>query len=389
MSGTAKISSRVDEAGSLRLRLEAGGDHAETYFASSDARLAPANEAWVAAAFLPAMRLGLDLEVQGELSRRFNEGLEILGGIYTTWWPGQLRRIAVRGARPATRSPRTGGRVGLFFTAGIDSFYSFLQHQDEITDLIFVSGFGTGGMDTPTERRRLEMVRRAAAGLGRNLIIVRSDIHDFLTGYGLSWVLMAAGPALTTVGLLLQDEFSRIYVAASDTYDQLMPWSSHPLTDPRWSTETLEFVHDGCEASRLEKARRIATSAVALQTLRVCEQPSAGAPNCGRCDKCVRTMLRLAAAGALEKCATFDVGLDASHGRNFPFKQGRYLDNYLESLKLLEASGQYADFVAAFHGALVRWRRAGALKSFIKEWFPGAVSARRWIRRALGIASRR
>ena len=64
-----------------------------------------------------------------------------------------------------------------------------------------------------------------------------------------SW---SSGGFLASVGLCLQKVFREVLIAASDTYGQLVPWGSHPHVDPLWSTESLAFVHDGCEATRLE-----------------------------------------------------------------------------------------------------------------------------------------
>src|SRR5207302_11088078 len=84
------------------------------------------------------------------------------------------------------------------------------------------------------------------------------------------------------------------------------PWGAHPLVDPRWSTEAVDVVHDGCEANRIEKIRRqIASSPLALQSLRVCWRGDSASYNCGECPKCLRTMLALHLAGTLPRATTF------------------------------------------------------------------------------------
>ena len=50
-------------------------------------------------------------------------------------------------------------------------------------------------------------------------------------------------------------------------------------------------IHDGAEARRCDKLRRLAESAPALKGLRVCWQDAGF--NCGRCEKCLRTMIAL------------------------------------------------------------------------------------------------
>ena len=85
------------------------------------------------------------------------------------------------------------------------------------------------------------------------------------------------------------------------SYNELSPLGSHPLTDPLWSNEAVELVHDGCEARRTDKIARIAASEAALANLRVCFEDMN--VNCGHCTKCLRTMVPLALLDA--KAAPF------------------------------------------------------------------------------------
>jgi hypothetical protein len=90
--------------------------------------------------------------------------------------------------------------------------------------------------------------------------------------------------------------FGKVFIAASHTYAELFPWGSHPLTDSMWSSDATEIVHDGADASRSEKLRRIVQAPPLLEGLRVCWMDAGY--NCGRCEKCLRTMAALRALGA-------------------------------------------------------------------------------------------
>ena len=79
------------------------------------------------------------------------------------------------------------------------------------------------------------------------------------------------------------------------------------MTDPLLSTSATTVVHDGAEATRVEKTRAVAESALALRSLRVCWR-SRSDHNCGDCEKCYRTMTTLSLLGALNKCSTFPAG---------------------------------------------------------------------------------
>jgi hypothetical protein len=83
---------------------------------------------------------------------------------------------------------------------------------------------------------------------------------------------------------------------------------SHPLLDPNYSAATLRIRHDGITMSRLDKLRLISGWAMGLQRLRVCnrsEDYRERSINCGQCEKCVRTMLGLAALGVLDQTSAF------------------------------------------------------------------------------------
>jgi hypothetical protein len=66
----------------------------------------------------------------------------------------------------------------------------------------------------------------------------------------------------------------------------------------------MEIEHDGGEATRFDKMACIFLHEGALQWLRVCHANPNGAYNCGRCVKCLRTMIVLRTVGALERCKT-------------------------------------------------------------------------------------
>ena len=115
---------------------------------------------------------------------------------------------------------------------------------------------------------------------------------------------------MASVALLLAPRFRKIYFAAGSTHRHLPPRGLHPLLDHLWSTEGTEFVHDGCEASRFGKLAAIASRRVGRRTLRVCWENRDSAYNCGRCEKCLRTMACLRALGVLDDYRTFPSSVD-------------------------------------------------------------------------------
>jgi hypothetical protein len=86
-------------------------------------------------------------------------------------------------------------------------------------------------------------------------------------------------------------------------------FGSHPTLDQLWSTERTAIVHDGADARRVDKVRLLADHREALSNLKVCFAADT-ARNCGRCDKCLITMMELHIAGVLEECPAFERPLD-------------------------------------------------------------------------------
>jgi len=141
----------------------------------------------------------------------------------------------------------------------------------------------------------VERNSRFAAALGKTLVAVETNHFPFGYRYNLSRNLSQGG-ALASVAHLLG--FPRTLIPSSYAYHQLFPLGSHPLVDPLWSTEGVEIVHDGGEATRVDKIRTIAGEPRALANLRVCFRDMN--VNCGRCLKCLRTMIPLALLGAAD-----------------------------------------------------------------------------------------
>ena len=116
-------------------------------------------------------------------------------------------------------------------------------------------------------------LERAAGDLGKELVTVRTNARDFVKRIG--WTRHGYGPCLGGVGLALSPITDTVYRPASYAYHQFPPGGSnaaHPFFDSLWSTETLDIVHSGAEATRAEKIAHLSRSSVALAHLRVCWQ---------------------------------------------------------------------------------------------------------------------
>ncbi|MBI4387421.1 MAG: hypothetical protein HY582_00055 [Candidatus Omnitrophica bacterium] len=263
----------------------------------------------LATTLLPAMKLGCPLQLEGEVSPQLFSVLEKMQDIYSCWFP-QYQKVMVKAFTKPKDNFSQENSVGCFFTGGVDSFYTLLKHSDEISHLIFVHGFDVRLDDQELYRNVKSAMLDVAKATHKEVIEVATNVRLLLDRFT-KWD-HSHGAALASVALLLSAQFRKIYIASSNPYNVLEPHGSHVLLDPLWSIENTEIVHDGCEATRVEKVVRIAESHVALDYLRVCYENRNGAYNCGICEKCLRTMLNLQAVGALKKCKTLPHTFDLS-----------------------------------------------------------------------------
>jgi 2-polyprenyl-3-methyl-5-hydroxy-6-metoxy-1,4-benzoquinol methylase len=327
---------------------------------------------FVAAMLLPAMKAGEPLQVTVPVSQRLLRSARIIQSIYHDW-DRTLSEVPisapVRSAETDLVSKQSD--VGVFFSLGVDSFYVLLRNltlhstdQDEITHLISVHGFDVYYGNTALFSDVLTNGTKVAKTLDKETLHVATNLREFSERF-VSWTRLYHGAALASIGLVLERKFKTIYIAASYQAPHLHPWGSHPLLDPLWSTESLNFVHEGCETGRVDKIRFIAKFPIAMETLRVCASKY-NEYNCGRCEKCLRTMIGLHIAGALQKCKTLPQRIDIDSVRNLQltYLERAFIHDLLNNLTLSDFDLALA---SALRQALSRGARAAVQEKIESE----------------------
>ncbi len=297
--------------------------------------LSESADPFVPVALIPAMRRNWSLVVDGDVSPMLLEGAASIQTTMAGWYPN-YHQVPVRATGAAPQ--RRGGRrsVATFFSGGVDSFYTLQQHRDEISHLVFVHGFDVPLRFVRERQRIVQSIRSVADSLQLSLVEVETNLRQFGQPH-VHWQHAYYGAGLAAVALLLEPQFDRIYLRATNSADQLEPTGSHPDTDPKWSNGSIEIVHDGLFASRLEKVRSIVEWAPVLSQLRVCYQRNDEELNCGRCRKCLWTMMLLRAAGYLHKATTFGEPLDLEALQLYPPASRYERDRFEQAIALLEA----------------------------------------------------
>lgn len=310
-NGRTRISARIETT-----RRPLGVDH--LWFDVDDAHgiaLSARADPFLVAVMPLAMALQERLEIRGPVSPRLAWGLREWQAIQATWWPAfPPVHVTLEALVPA---PERAGGVALAFSGGVDSLASLWRHTGgreplprfTVTHAMMVNGFdldvdlaGTG---------RFDALRRIYAPLleplGVQLVEVRTNLRALrLAAIGGDRVIHSFATAIAAASMTASPAVGRLYLAGAVGYADLYPEGSHPLADHLLSTEGFDTIHDGADVpARFDKIAIVAAWPEALQRLRVCSNPgwsnvdvaSGTVANCGRCDKCVRTMTSLALLG--------------------------------------------------------------------------------------------
>lgn len=297
---------RLERTGQ-RVRVVADIDSHPLWFESDDISLRPRPEAFASAVLPGVMESRRMLVSDGSLSRRWRRGVAEIASVGAQWWdwgpavvqapvrwevPRRLRSLPFR--RP---------RTALAFSGGVDSFHALLAGDLPIDVLVSVHGFDIALDDTARMARWEIALRQIAREVRLPSALVRTNVREHPTAVVSAWP-RAHGGALAALGHALGG-VSRFVIASS--YPRVLPdpWGSHWRLDPHWSSERLQVCHVGDTHWRADKLREISEHPVVRRYLRVCWEHRREDLNCGRCEKCVRTQLVLAAQGQLDQFSVF------------------------------------------------------------------------------------
>ena len=212
--------------------------------------------------------------------------------------------------------------VGASISCGVDSFYTVLRNLDRvesdfnITHLNFYNAGSNGNYGGDEARKkyrdRISLVSQVADQLGLPMICVDTNANEYI-------MQRHCGTETTrtlAIPLALQKLYAKYYFSSGYPYEMfrfVAEDSAHYdlLSTQCLSTENLCFYSSGAEATRLEKLRYISKYKVVNDHINVCIDTI---HNCGKCEKCKRTIMGLYALNKLDLFSeTFDVAYINKH----------------------------------------------------------------------------
>jgi hypothetical protein len=292
--------------------------------------LADALEAIPEAFALPAFPIALwegeqRLKLEGALDTTLSAGLGQVASLLADWYgrcssppviePAQGHRVL---------RPRPEHRTVALFGGGVDTMAMMsenrrllpLDHANSIRSVVYAFGFSVfdfpDGSANPRmlDRYQAQASRFEALGerigfelsrLESNVLSLHPSVEPFYEAAGAGALL---APLVASPGFV-----SDAWIASDGEGGSVKtPHGSHPMLDVLYSTGAVRIHHVQPQVTRNEKLGMIASWEPAYDTLVVCHgelEPPEDTPNCGKCEKCVRTMVGLVSWDALPRFTTF------------------------------------------------------------------------------------
>jgi len=311
LADRSRLSARVvwEESGQPESEVffETGGEFADAITFSP--------EAFVSAALTPALWAGeRRIAVEAELCPEFLDNIAVVRKVFQNWFPQISQSMPIE-AKKRTSAAVPQQRSAFFFTGGVDSLAALRtnrlnfppNHPGSVQDGIIV--FNLEVEDPQAFQYALKALTTIADDARITLVPASTNVRVLKEDWKFWWTAHM-GPALGAIAHALSGRINSAIIASDYDVPNMRPHGSHPLVDPYFSSFNLKIRYDGTALSRLDKLRLLADWPAGLDNLRVCnkqEQYQPGRFNCGQCEKCLRTMLGLIAAGALGKTSAFPV----------------------------------------------------------------------------------
>ena len=286
-------------------------------------------DAFFVAVLYPAMYHKEDINIDGNVSKRLYFNITRYIPSIVKAYRNEMEQVDVKVAGFAKARQIEKG-VGTGFSAGVDSFSTFVDHfvdetdpEYKISSLFFfnVGSHGGGGEKARQKyHARYDLLKPFPESVNLPYVPIDSNLFDF---YLPRWEYDAGVFCRACAILVLQKCIAKYFLSSSVSYSELMYTAFNPKTtdlaeqadaflNPMLSTEQIEIITDGAQYSRTQKTEMIVKYPPVQEHLNVCVDHWSNhttATNCGACPKCLRTMIALESLGVLENFSkVFDIG---------------------------------------------------------------------------------
>ena len=255
----------------------------------------------------------LDASVEvGTVDAVFADSIQRVRAGFQTLYPALLLGGSLDAREIVPTHAPESARTAMLFSGGLDSVVTYALHADEHPLLITVGSTAENlETDETWEAMRSDVEAFARVSNTSNLIVLSNlrrmfnaralDTH-FRHAFTNWWGGIQHGFGMTGLAAPLSNAvgFSRLYIASTLSRTVSHPWGSDPLIDDEIAWSYLRVRHDAYDLNRHQKIAVFAKYREQLGAdlpLRVCDHAHGSVRNCGRCEKCCRTMTGLVLHG--------------------------------------------------------------------------------------------
>lgn len=264
------------------------------------------------------------MRVEAELCTRLREGLRVIRETFLGWYP-RCSRVEVEPAKGfAPTRPPSERRTASMLSGGIDGLAALrmnrldypLDHPQSIRDCITL--FGINNFDVDSRGPVPERLAAFDALLGRLRIVAeaeRFELHPVYTNVRslapsyTYWTRMGFGAGHIAAAHLFHGYLDKVLYASDGDGGDPGPGAWHPRFVRHFSTDAVQVEPTEILMTRMEKTALVSEWGWGRRMMQPCHYvriPERGKINCGRCEKCIRTMLALIGLGRLGEVDAFE-----------------------------------------------------------------------------------
>ena len=336
-------------------------------------------DAFLVACIVPGMRHGdRRIAIEGEICPYLKSGLETAMSLLQYWYRnGSARQpLAIEGKTRTTVLVSKRGRAAFFLTGGVDSLATLRRnrlafpadHPAALRDGVII--FGLEVADPMAFQYVVDLLSELAREEDFTILPVYTNVR-YLDDDWVFWIDEFEAAVLSSVVHALIPRLSNAFIASSFDYPALHAHGSHPLLDPNYSSYGLRIHHDAVAISRFEKTRLLSEWDLGIRYLRVCNRSDHYRPgilNCGRCEKCLRTLTALLILGKIDEAHAFaQRTVTADLIREHAFLSKTDFPFWAEMVEPLKRQRRQ-DLVDAVQFVINRYRGEVGWKGSLKAW---------------------
>jgi hypothetical protein len=299
------------------------------------------------------------LEMEDGVDPQLRSRLTLAMRLLKRWHQSPLQPVKIVAPEAAHPLPDISQTTtALFLSGGVDSLSALYWNASQypigdprrVGVAFFVHGLDVGDPNKPNRldvwNLGIKKLTLLCQELGVELVTVKVNLRNL----AMSWRLYGGWQHASLLAAIAHAASSRIHrciIAPDYSIEHIPhPHGSHPWLNSYFGADFLEITTGDMEQfSRVEKIRFLSTQPGTLDALRVCWDSAAipeGHLNCGRCLKCVRTMLAFMACGQLARTTAFPSNdVSPQLMKTIPIKTHAELELYLEVLPTLETMGRH------------------------------------------------